>query len=199
MERIDVIAAFYPTVDQASADQNRDLGAAPGNSVYGRNARGRARGYGFEPLFEGPDAASLVSCSRPSKARLPSRSNASLFPAPPRAGTASSRMRSRSTVPADVSGHMDPPVAASRISCGRTSSASGAAAPVVWTPGLSDTHRKAMALDCGMRRGKTSIAVRGALLLNTLKRLGLDTDTLHREPGGATGRVPVGTRWRRLT
>src|SRR5690606_38668333 len=43
-------------------------------------------------------------------------------------------------------------------------------------PGLSDTQKKVVALDYGMRGGKASITVRKALLYYTLRRLGLDTD-----------------------
>ncbi len=49
-------------------------------------------------------------------------------------------------------------------------------------PGLSDAQKKVIALDYRMRSGKTSIAVRKALLYYTLKRLGLDTDPTARRP-----------------
>ncbi|WP_058615572.1 WYL domain-containing protein [Tepidimonas taiwanensis] len=49
-------------------------------------------------------------------------------------------------------------------------------------PGLSDAQKKVVALDYGMRGGKTSITVRKALLYYTLKRLGLDTDPSTRSP-----------------
>jgi hypothetical protein len=39
-----------------------------------------------------------------------------------------------------------------------------------------------VALDYGMRGGKASITVRKALLYDTLKRLGLDTDPYPRNP-----------------
>jgi hypothetical protein len=49
-------------------------------------------------------------------------------------------------------------------------------------PGLSDVQKKVVALDYGMRGGKTSITVRKAPLNYTLKRLGLDTDPSQRSP-----------------
>jgi len=49
-------------------------------------------------------------------------------------------------------------------------------------PALSDTQAKVIALDYGMRGGKTQIRVRRALLYYALRRLGLDTDAGAREP-----------------
>jgi len=49
-------------------------------------------------------------------------------------------------------------------------------------PGLSEDQKKVIALDYGMRGGKTQIKVRRALLYYTLKRLGLDTDPLPKRP-----------------
>ena len=49
-------------------------------------------------------------------------------------------------------------------------------------PELSDTQQKVIALDYGMRGGKTKIPVRKALLYYALKRLGLDTDPAARRP-----------------
>ena len=43
-------------------------------------------------------------------------------------------------------------------------------------PELSETQQKVIALDYGMKSGKTKIPVRRALLYYALKRLGLDTD-----------------------
>ena len=43
-------------------------------------------------------------------------------------------------------------------------------------PALSGTQAKVIALDYGMRGGKTKIKVRRALLYYALRRLGLDTD-----------------------
>jgi len=43
-------------------------------------------------------------------------------------------------------------------------------------PKLSENQKKVIALDYGMRGGKTKIKVRRALLYYALKRLGLDTD-----------------------
>ena len=48
-------------------------------------------------------------------------------------------------------------------------------------PKLSDAQKKVIALDYGMRDGKTRITVRKALLYYTLKRLGLDTDPAARK------------------
>ncbi|MDN7422000.1 hypothetical protein QZL92_14510, partial [Burkholderia dolosa] len=47
---------------------------------------------------------------------------------------------------------------------------------------LSDTQKKVVALDYGMRDGKVSVRVRKALLYYTLKRLGLDADATTRKP-----------------
>ena len=49
-------------------------------------------------------------------------------------------------------------------------------------PALSETQAKVIALDFGMRGGKTQIRVRRALLYYALRRLGLDTDPGAREP-----------------
>ena len=49
-------------------------------------------------------------------------------------------------------------------------------------PELSDTQKKVIALDYGMRGDKVSISVRKALLYYALKRLGLDTDPAARRP-----------------
>ncbi len=49
-------------------------------------------------------------------------------------------------------------------------------------PELSDTQKKVIALDYGMRGDKASISVRKALLYYALKRLGLDTDPAARRP-----------------
>ncbi len=49
-------------------------------------------------------------------------------------------------------------------------------------PDLSETQQNVIALDYGMRGGKTRINVRRALLYYALKRLGLDTDTTARRP-----------------
>lgn len=49
-------------------------------------------------------------------------------------------------------------------------------------PGLSDAQKTVIAIDYGMRDGKTSVTVRKALLYYMLKRLGLDTDPVDREP-----------------
>lgn len=49
-------------------------------------------------------------------------------------------------------------------------------------PALSETQAKVIALDYGMRGGKTQIRVRRALLYYALRRLGLDTDPGAREP-----------------
>lgn len=49
-------------------------------------------------------------------------------------------------------------------------------------PELSETQRKVIALDYGMRGGRAKISVRKALLYYALKRLGLDTDPDAREP-----------------
>ena len=49
-------------------------------------------------------------------------------------------------------------------------------------PDLSETQRKVIALDYGMRGGTTKIRVRRALLYYALKRLGLDTDPAARRP-----------------
>src|SRR5690606_4885851 len=49
-------------------------------------------------------------------------------------------------------------------------------------PELSDTQAKVIALDYGMRGGKTKIKVRRALLYYALRRLGLDTDPNARRP-----------------
>ncbi len=49
-------------------------------------------------------------------------------------------------------------------------------------PELSDTQRKVVALDYGMRGNTAKIPVRKALLYYALKRLGLDTDPAARRP-----------------
>jgi hypothetical protein len=49
-------------------------------------------------------------------------------------------------------------------------------------PELSDTQKKVIALDYGMRGGRTKIQVRRALLYYALRRLGLDTDPGARKP-----------------
>ena len=49
-------------------------------------------------------------------------------------------------------------------------------------PELSDTQKKVIALDYGIRGDKASISVRRALLYYALKRLGLDTDPAARRP-----------------
>lgn len=49
-------------------------------------------------------------------------------------------------------------------------------------PELSETQQKVIALDYGMRAGRTTIKVRRAFLYYTLKRLGLDTDPAARRP-----------------
>ena len=49
-------------------------------------------------------------------------------------------------------------------------------------PALSETQKKVIALDYGMRGGKAKIKVRQALLYYALKRLGLDTDPSVRKP-----------------
>lgn len=49
-------------------------------------------------------------------------------------------------------------------------------------PDLSDTQQKVVALDYGMRGGKTKLKVRKALLYYALRRLGLDTDPAARAP-----------------
>ena len=49
-------------------------------------------------------------------------------------------------------------------------------------PDLSDTQKKVIALDYGMRGGKAQIPVRRAFLYYALKRLGLDTDPAARRP-----------------
>jgi predicted DNA-binding transcriptional regulator YafY len=49
-------------------------------------------------------------------------------------------------------------------------------------PELSENQKKVIALDYGMRGGKTEIKVRRALLYYALKRLGLDTDPGVRRP-----------------
>ena len=49
-------------------------------------------------------------------------------------------------------------------------------------PELSDTQRKVIALDYGMRGGRTKIKVRKALLYYALRRLGLDTPPSARPP-----------------
>jgi hypothetical protein len=49
-------------------------------------------------------------------------------------------------------------------------------------PDLSETQKRVIELDYGMRGGKTKIKVRSALLYYTLKRLGLDTDPSARRP-----------------
>lgn len=49
-------------------------------------------------------------------------------------------------------------------------------------PELSETQKKVIALDYGMRGGKAKIPVRKALLYYALRRLGLDTDPTARRP-----------------
>lgn len=49
-------------------------------------------------------------------------------------------------------------------------------------PELSETQAKIIALDYGMRGGKTKIKVRRSLLYYALRRLGLDTDPAARKP-----------------
>lgn len=49
-------------------------------------------------------------------------------------------------------------------------------------PELSESQKKVIALDYGMRGGKANIKVRRALLYYALKRLGLDTDLTARQP-----------------
>lgn len=49
-------------------------------------------------------------------------------------------------------------------------------------PELSDTQQKVIALDYGMRGGRTKIKVRKALLYYALRRLGLDTPPSARQP-----------------
>jgi predicted DNA-binding transcriptional regulator YafY len=49
-------------------------------------------------------------------------------------------------------------------------------------PELSDTQKKVIALDYGMRDGRTKICVRKALLYYALRRLGLDTAPSARKP-----------------
>ena len=49
-------------------------------------------------------------------------------------------------------------------------------------PELSETQKKVIALDYGMRDGKAKIPVRRALLYYALKRLGLDSDPAKRRP-----------------
>lgn len=49
-------------------------------------------------------------------------------------------------------------------------------------PELSDSQKKVIALDYGMRGGRTKIQVRRALLYYALRRLGLDTDPAVRPP-----------------
>ena len=49
-------------------------------------------------------------------------------------------------------------------------------------PALSETQKKVIALDYGMRGGRAKIKVRQALLYYALKRLGLDTDPSARKP-----------------
>lgn len=49
-------------------------------------------------------------------------------------------------------------------------------------PALSETQKKVIALDYGMRGGKAKIKVRQALLYYALKRLGLDTNPSARKP-----------------
>jgi hypothetical protein len=49
-------------------------------------------------------------------------------------------------------------------------------------PELSETQAKVIALDYGMRGGRTKIKVRRALLYYALRRLGLDTDPAARSP-----------------
>jgi len=49
-------------------------------------------------------------------------------------------------------------------------------------PELSESQKKVIALDYGMRDGKTKISVRRALVYYALKRLGLDTNPAARHP-----------------
>lgn len=49
-------------------------------------------------------------------------------------------------------------------------------------PDLSETQKKVIALDYGMRGGRTKIRVRKALIYYALRRLGLDTDPAARRP-----------------
>ena len=49
-------------------------------------------------------------------------------------------------------------------------------------PALSDTQAKVIALDYGMKGGRAEITVRRALLYYALRRLGLDTDPVARNP-----------------
>ncbi|WPZ28263.1 WYL domain-containing protein [Sulfitobacter sp. OXR-159] len=49
-------------------------------------------------------------------------------------------------------------------------------------PELSESQKKVIALDYGMRDGKTKISVRRAIVHYALKRLGLDTDPAARQP-----------------
>ena len=49
-------------------------------------------------------------------------------------------------------------------------------------PDLSDTQRRAIEMDYGMKDGRAEIPVRRALLFYALKRLGLDTDPAARRP-----------------
>jgi predicted DNA-binding transcriptional regulator YafY len=49
-------------------------------------------------------------------------------------------------------------------------------------PDLSESQQKVIALDYGMRGGRTKIKVRKALLYYALRRLGLDTDPAARRP-----------------
>jgi len=49
-------------------------------------------------------------------------------------------------------------------------------------PDLSNTQKKVIALDYGMRGGNTKLKVRKALLYYALRRLGLDTDPAARTP-----------------
>ena len=49
-------------------------------------------------------------------------------------------------------------------------------------PDLSESQKKVIALDYGMRNGKVQIKVRRAMLYYALKRLGLDTDPAARRP-----------------
>ncbi len=49
-------------------------------------------------------------------------------------------------------------------------------------PDLSESQKKVIALDYGMRGGRVKIKVRKALLYYALRRLGLDTDPSAREP-----------------
>lgn len=49
-------------------------------------------------------------------------------------------------------------------------------------PDLSDAQQAAVALDYGMKNGRTTLSVRSAMLYYTLRRLGLDTDPSARAP-----------------